>query len=171
MFASVNWPVIAMTAKPRRPPSVWISQILLVLFFLLSGWSVFNVVSVFRYYSLGHMVWTRFEFWSNVFVGVASLVAFFGLTFRLSFSRWFSVAVFTAIVTMSALELWLVQRPGDLSWPAAQLAVVCLLLVPLSFLSFRLIFSNPAGAFFKGRPTSLEDRAVSAPPPPPTFNI
>lgn len=148
-----------MAEKVSRPPSVWITQILLEL--LGRFWGLMFLAQVFmtitRSGSAAELV---FGFFAALVVATFSLVflaGFGGLVRRRVYGRWIGV-IGVALVTIVSL-LGSVFRPGDPSQyyeytnssqifgaVVAQLTLTGLLL----FLAYRLACGNRANSFFRG---------------------
>ena len=149
-----------MSETVSRPPSVWITQIVLIL---LGGlWGLMFLAQFFmtvtRFGSAAELV---FGLFAALIVGTFSLVflaGFWGLVRRRVYGRWIGV-VGVALVTVASL-LGSVFRPGDPSQHyeytnSSQLfgAVVSQLVLTglLLFLAYRLARGNRANSFFRGK--------------------
>ena len=154
-----------------RPPSVWVSQ--LVLGFYVS---VFFVVTL-----LGLMSLTmsnsqtkpplNLEIISTaIFGGIAAMhfAAFIGLVKRKRWGRWLTVGVFAFMVLIQAVSHFgMIVGTGAFELVSAYTVGSLLVLVALSFLTNRLAFGRAATDFFTAQ--NPESDLAVVPPPPPTF--
>lgn len=162
-----------MTQKPKRPPSVWISQILLVIFgllFIALTLISISVVAVANVPAL-YFVWVLF----NLGLGIGFFVAFWGLMKRRRYGRWMAVG-FLSLMFVGSVAGQIARPSGPLpyaeyendtqriSGTITQVVISGLYL----FLIFRLSFGKPASNFFS--PLEEPEAMLQPPPPPPTFN-
>jgi len=161
-----------MTTKPKRPTSVWISQVLVLLFgLLIIAVTLSLTVTVARSSVVIPIAFLILGLYA--LVGVLFIVAFWGLTKRKKFSRWLTVVLFS--LTLLLMVVGQVVRPEGpmeyaeyandtqrISGTITQIVIGGLFL----FLIFRLGFGKPASNFFNP-PEELDE--IAAPPPPPTF--
>lgn len=157
--------VSTITEKVRRPPSVWITQILLGLLGAFWGLMFLTqfVLTITRFGSAAELV---FGLFASLIVGTFALVfltGFWGLFRRRVYGRWIGV-VGVAFVTVASL-LGSIVRPGDPSQyyqytnssqlfgaVTAQLVLTGLLL----FLAYRLGFGDQANSFFRSTDQDIE---------------
>ena len=167
-----------MSDLPRRPKTIWIAQILL----LLAGipLSLIAIVATLRDVAL--LVSNGVPFSSvgwliaaSIFrIGVVALFAFafWGLVKRARYGRWLSIAVFLLLLTMSILGQ--VYRPsGPMEYYEYENSAErmggffgsILIYGLFALLLYRLAFGESVSEFFKREP---EDDSYDVPPPPPT---
>ena len=160
-----------MTQKPKRPPSVWISQVVLGLYlvllavvflgglfgFVASGGAVVSIVAVV--FPLG-------------FIAVFAL-AFFGLAIRSSWGRWLTLVLFLLMLLGGIFgQFRALTDPRGYAVPVnsaewfGYLLGGLIFIVPFSFLIYRLGFGTAASNFFN---PPEQPEAMSEPPPPPDF--
>lgn len=162
-----------MNQKPKRPPSVWISQVLVLLFGLFILVITLSLtVTVARSSVVIPIAFLVLGLYG--LVGVLFLIAFWGLTKRKKFSRWLTVVLFS--LTLLLLVAGQVFRPeGPMEYAeyandtqrisgTITQVVIGLLFV---FLIFRLGFGKPASNFFNPRDDAPGE--MFEPPPPPSF--
>jgi len=96
---------------------------------------------------------------------------FFGLAFRKQRARLVTVLIFAEVIVTSAVTFFILMPHSRDFWPwlLGTLIVMGALLLPLSFLSYRLLFSKRVRDFFEEESNAQPDSAEFLPPPPPTF--
>jgi hypothetical protein len=174
IFCGIKGEKIPMQQKPKRPPSVWISQILVFLFgvlILAMTFSMFVMLSRGSASSIPIGIYLVLGLY--VLVGILFFIAFWGLTTRKRFGRWLAVGLLSLMLIL--MTVGQVVRPSGpmeyaeyenntqrISGTITQIVIGGLFL----FLIFRLGFGKPASNFFN--PAEELDE-IAAPPPPPTF--
>ena len=161
-----------METKPKRPVSVWIAQILLIIFVLIFSASV--LFALLALASSG-----SFNFWIlpviliNIVIIFAFLTGFWGMAQRRPYGRWIGVGMLSLMFVMSIVGQ-IMQTAGPLkpyeysnatermAGFMTQLVMAALFL----FLMAHLAFASKVTAFFTPPSESLE----SIPPPPPSFD-
>jgi magnesium-transporting ATPase (P-type) len=161
-----------MTTKPKRPPSVWISQVILVLYSIFGTFTfAVGLVAISTQTMDPYGEATLYVVGTTVVVtGVlvaAFVAAFTGLSKRRPWGRWLTVAIFVVMMMMSLLQA-LSPIFGDASaaFPSSQSFASFAIVILLGLLTYRLAHGEAANAFFN---SPKEQDEIIAPPPPPTF--
>jgi magnesium-transporting ATPase (P-type) len=160
-----------MTIKPKRPPSVWISQIILVLYSIFGTFTVAVGLTALSTSTLDPYGEATFSVVSTTVAVSALLVvgfvsAFSGLSKGRSWGRWLTVTMFVLMSLMSLLQA-LAPIVGDPSGAlfSRQAITSIAIVVLLGFLTYRLAYGEAAKNFFN----SYAPNELIEPPPPPTF--
>ena len=145
---------------PKRPPSVWIAQIVLILVSL-----IFVAAALY----LGLVLLTdkiRVHMWSElrpffittviaVFYTLPSAVAVLGMAFRKSFGRWLgglmlliSVLALGLVILGSILNLVSARGAGPILSTLVLLLIEILIAAGFTFLFARLMFAKRVSEFF-----------------------
>jgi len=148
-----------MENKPKRPPSVWISQIFLMIFaliFLLPVVLILLMVVVMPI--LAFLIVLVF----NIGIATLFLTAFWGLVKRRVYGRWMTVTLLSLMLVVSTLAQFF-KPSGPLGYyeyknsvqvmggACAQLFMIGLFV----YLIYSLAFGSAANAFF-AKPDTTE---------------
>lgn len=172
---------MAAAKKTKRPFAIWLSQLTIVYYFALLVISI--TFAIGEEMAAGVPLTESISFDPSYAVMDALLIpilvlplaAFFGLCFRISFSRWLSVGHFVFLIIMFLLFLLTDEEftsPQALANPdgiAVLIIVITMLFVPASVATMFLIFSRKAKLFFSQEFES-ENEMNHLPPPPPEFD-
>ncbi|HQU92542.1 MAG TPA: hypothetical protein PLK77_09610 [Pyrinomonadaceae bacterium] len=159
-----------MNQKPKRPPSVWISQIILVIYSL-----IFLGALLMTLFALGNLntgggaptlILLAFLFF-GFFIAILA-TAFWGLLKRRSWGRWLTVGIFSLMILMSITQTLMCMVDGTVpaAYRSGQIFGAGVIIVPFAFLIFRLAIGDAAYDFFN---PPDEPEEMFEPPPPPTF--
>ena len=168
-----------MQDLPRRPVSIWITQILILLLGVAIG--LVAVAASFRDLrsiatgdlTLSTAIWVLLSIIFRLAILSLFALAFWGLVQRKRYGRWLAVGVILLLVTMSIVGQ--ITRPsGPLEYyeyrsPAEQVGGIfgtMILYGLFGLLLYHLIFSDSVNDFFD--PPDTETR-IDAPPPPETY--
>lgn len=161
-----------MHTNPKRPPSVWISQLLLMLYALIMLAVVWSAAFSLFYRQAGPGPIFGFL----LILGAMSLfvAAFVGLAKRKGWGRWMAFALLSLMCVLGLINQF-VQVPGPIEYAeprtsgemSGYIAGSVVMFSLFAFLIYRLGFGRAASEFFD--PTPIEDQSAFAPPPPPTF--
>lgn len=159
----------------KRPPSVWVTQILVLIWTLalLSAWS-FSVISTIKslgYYGVSsrQFMFPIAKFFAMTFAAISpflilGIVASWGLVRRKRFGRWTAVGLMTLLL-LSFVIGDIFQPSGPMAYyeyansrQAVAGALTAITICGLSlFLIYRLAFGSAANAFFaKPDPENFE---------------
>ena len=160
-----------MDAQPKRPFSVWIAQMFLLLYAMIFlGVAVYGLV-IEELYSPDVIL----AFATVVFIALLCLTAFVGAAVRQWWGRWLSVAMFGMLALL--ITAFLLDEPPQyqgpdyfLEWIGDWFLYVGLIWFPCTALFLRLIISSKVKAFFAQRLTDVLESEFNVPPPPPTFD-
>ena len=148
-----------MATLPKRPASVWISQIILLL--LDFAFTILLLLSVLFFYG-PQSGWEWF--WVSIIFGfvVIASAASVGLALRKAWGQWL------AVVFLLFLALLLVAWPflAGLERVPTGLFLAPVIGILLGLHALNLGFSETASQFFSGGKNGEE---FPEPPPPPTF--
>ncbi|MBP7377674.1 MAG: hypothetical protein KA956_14475 [Pyrinomonadaceae bacterium] len=162
-----------METRPKRPLSVWIAQILLLIFTLVFSASI--VVAVVSLFGSGAAPNIGFlmAIVLNIGIVLAFLAGFWGMSQRKPYGRWIGVGMLSLMIVMSILGQ-IMQPDGPLKpyeydnsmqrWSAGATQVVMGVLF-LSLIAY-LAFATRVTDFF----TPPAEPVESIPPPPPSFD-
>jgi len=147
--------------KPKRPPSVWVAQILVSLIALV--FLVIPSLYVDVTASSAHAIFASIVFVIFVFVPITSVI---GMAMRKDFGRWFAVGILSLVLIMSILVLpsGPIEKYGEafttqpISATISQLVLYGLLLL----LIIRMAFSQRVSEFF-ARTDSPQNSDTSVP--------
>jgi hypothetical protein len=161
-----------MDAKPKRPISVWIAQMFLLLYatIFLLGVGVYGAVVEELY--LPDVILAIVTF---VFIALLCLIAFVGVAARKGWGRWLSVATFGMLTLL--ITAFLVDEPPQyqgpdyfLEWIGDWFLYAGLIWFPCIALFLRLLISSKVKAFFAQQLPGVLESEFNVPPPPPTFD-
>lgn len=154
------------TTKLKRPPSVWMTPIVLTLISLfLVAVVLYNVVDLLRY-SGRQLKWYELRplflsFVAAVVVVIPSILAFVGLLLRKPFGRWlggivlFFVAATCWLVMLGHILNSLSIRDAiEVLGALVRLFVLLAVAIPLSVLFARLMFAQKVRQFFDRNATA-----------------
>jgi hypothetical protein len=161
-----------MSTKLKRPPSVWLTQILLIIFALVFSLTLLlNLALVLKREGEIPLIAVLLLCAVNLGVVLLFLTSIWGLAKRRNYGRWLGVVSLTLI--------WVLMLLGQLFRPSgplpyyeftntaqlvgAAIATVCINALFL-LLILRLAFAKSANDFF--RPT---EATLNIPPGPPSF--
>ncbi|MEO5858673.1 MAG: hypothetical protein ABIR33_06965 [Pyrinomonadaceae bacterium] len=160
-----------MTQKSKRPPSVWIAQIILGIyatgFVLILVWSLYGAIT-----QGGRDV-------QSLFVGVVTNLTFIaifisgvlGMANRKPWGRWLGVAGLSMLLVGAAITQTSRQLSGrDEASSIFSFGLIysILVVIGIAFLVYKIAAGDAAEEFFNGKPVKLPD-PIREPPPPPTF--
>jgi peptidoglycan/LPS O-acetylase OafA/YrhL len=161
-----------MTQKPKRPPSVWISQIIIGLYatgmVLLLIWGVYSgitqgVVNADAFFVTIVMNATFITIFGGAFIGLAK---------GERWGRWLGVAALSilaigAAITQTSRRLSGAEDGTGLFSPYMVFSII--VVVGLALLVYLLAAGDAAEHFFNGKPVEPKE-PITEPPPPPTFS-
>ena len=162
-----------METKPKRPLSVWIAQILLILFVLIFSASlVFSLLGLLSS-SAGLNFGFLFVIVLNIGFVLAFLAGFWGMAQRRPYGRWIGVILLSLMFVMSILGQ-IAQPSGPLkpyeydnsTQRMAGLMTQVVMSALFLFLIAHLAVAKKVTAFFSPSVEPLE----TEPPPPPSFD-
>lgn len=161
-----------METKPKRPLSVWIAQILLLIFSLIFSASI--VAAVAGLFGSGTALNIGFlmAIALNIGIVLAIIAGFWGMAQRRPYGRWIGVGMLSLIFVLSIIGQ-IMQPEGPMKpyeydnsiqrWSAGATQVVMGVLF-LSLIAY-LAFAPKVTNFF----TPTEPLESIPPPPPPSF--
>ena len=162
-----------MHTNPKRPPSVWISQLLLMFYALI----MFTVIWAAAFSLFYRQAGPGPIFGLLLIVGFMLLLiaAFVGLAKRAVWGRWLAFSVLSLMCLWGVINQF-VRVPGPIEYAeprtsgemSGYIAAGLVMFSLFAFLIYRLGFGKAASEFFD--PTSTPDGAEYAPPPPPAFD-
>lgn len=162
-----------METKPKRPLSVWIAQILLLIFTLV--FSASTVAAVVGLFSSGASLNIRFlmAIVLNICIVLAFVAAFWGMAQRRPYGRWIGVGMLSLMFVMSIVGQTMQTegplKPYEYDNATQRMAGLMTQLVMgalfLSLIAY-LAFSTKAADFF----TPPAEPVEPIPPPPPSFD-
>jgi hypothetical protein len=160
-----------METEPKRPISVWIAQILSVIYGLLFTSMAWVTISDALDLEGPNAEYGASLAVMNTTFAILFLTAFLSMVFRWKWGRWFSTTAFL-IVTGWLLYGFFTDPespplPSEAIYLIALLAPLSLFLGPLIVLAFAFILNPRVRYFFSG---SLPQPQHTDPPPPPTFD-
>ena len=161
-----------MTQKPKRPPSVWISQIILVIYMLIFlgalAMTLLGAASINT--AAGGAVIILIALLVFGFFIATLAAAFWGLMKRRSWGRWLTVGILSLFVLISVVQTFsnVATGGGSSAYRSGQLLGAMIFIVPFAYLVFRLATGDAAYDFFN--PPEEEPEESWQPPPPPTFS-
>ena len=160
-----------MQTKPKRPPSVWISQIILVIYIAVTALPVMiGILGV-----LASNMPTRdvisFIIGAAILLSLSVLfaVAFWGLAKRKVWGRWLTVVILSCGLLLSFVSQFFPaqgMRPTNSAQMTGYFFGGFIVFVPFAFLIWRLATGDAAADFF----SEQEPEAEIVVPPPPTFD-
>ena len=158
---------MSVQEKPKRPPSVWVAQILLSLIAL--AFLLFPLVMVLSVpANLTFLISILLMMFVFVVLPTASVVA---IGFRRNFGRWLAVGIFSFILLMLIISQF-VQPSGPVQrWEysndvqrTSAFVTGLLFYGSVLFLIFRLAFSKRVSQFFTSGINIAEDQPDSPTP-------
>lgn len=161
-----------MAETLKRPWTVWTTQAIALLMFLLLGAWVVVGLSFLPYTIPGTMF--RNAFAIGLLIGAAGswLVVFIGLALRHFAGRWCGTGWLLILAAFATYLLisWILSPRGlenaMISYRSMALLLLLVGSIPFFiFLAYRLVWGNRERAFF-----ARFDRASAEPPPPPMFS-
>lgn len=154
------------TTKLKRPPSVWMTQIVLILISLfLVAVVLYYVVDLLRYSGTQHK-WSELRplflsFVAAVVVVVPSMLAFVGLMLRKPFGRWlggivlfFVAAICWLVMLGHILNSLSIRDAIDVLKALVRLFILIAVALPLTVLFGRLMFAQKVRQFFDPNATA-----------------
>jgi hypothetical protein len=162
-----------MHTNPKRPPSVWISQLLLMLYALIMFTVIWAAVFSLFYRQAGPG--SIFGFLLVLSFLSLLIAAFVGLAKRTRWGRWMAFVLLSLMCVLGLINQF-VRVPGPIEYAeprtsgemSGYIAGGVVMFSLFVFLIYRLGFGRAASEFFNGTPDF--DRSELAPPPPPTFD-
>ena len=158
----------AMNSSTKRPISIWVLLVLLLVIGLGGGYELYDRASLLRYYGIGYeVILVRYEVWTSLFSLVAAPAAFVLVWRRQKVGRLVAVAVVAVSLVLGVLQSWqIMKRPKDEIDIAVEIFSYLVAFLPLAYLCVHVFISRKARGYFG-------DEVVGAgnaePPPPPTF--
>ena len=160
-----------METKPKRPLSVWIAQILLLIFTLVFSVSIVAAVGLFGSGAAPNIGFLM-AIVLNIGIVLAFVAGFWGIAQRRPYGRWISVGMLSLMFVMSIVGQ-IMQPAGPLkpyeydnaTQRMAGLMTQLVMGALFLFLIAHLAFATKVTDFFTP-PEPLE----SIPPPPPSFD-
>lgn len=165
---------------PKRPPSVWISQIVLILVSLIFVAAALYLGLVLLTDKIRVHMWSELRpFFITAVIAVIytlpSAAAVLGMAFRKSFGRWLggiilciTVLVLCLAILGSIILLVSSRGAGPILSTLVLLLIEILIAAGLAFLSVRLMFAKRVTEFFN--PAIRSNVPSTATTPPPSFN-
>jgi hypothetical protein len=158
-----------MNSKQKRPISVWLAQIFLLVYgaiFALGAFLNLSEINQLKGWPQERAIWLT---WFNGLIAGLMLGAFLSMIFRWTFGRWLSVIVF-CLISAVVLYRFFTDRETPLPSNLMDFAILIapmffLFLGPILLLTLMFILSSRVKRFFAGE----LDLAFTDPPPPPTF--
>jgi hypothetical protein len=157
-----------MTTKPKRPPSVWISQIILVFYSILTTFvfaTALTGLSSMNFTGQAIMVVVFSVLVSGVIVGIL-VAAFAGLGKRRPWARWLSVGILIVIILSAIVRVFTSGGEESGAYRSGEMFGSAVMILVFGLLAFRLATGDAANDFFNP-PDDLDE--LASPPPPPTF--
>lgn len=160
----------------KRPPSVWISQIVLTLVSLIFVAVALYLGLVLLTDNISKHFWSELRpFFITTFIAVIytlpSAVAILGMAFRKSFGRWlggiilFITALILCLAILGSIMLLVASRgAGPILSTLVLLLIEILIAAGITFLSVRLMFAKRASEFFAPAKSSDVQHPASASP-------
>jgi hypothetical protein len=154
-----------MTSKPKRPLSVWITQIILGIY----GTGIFLIVLWGLYKGLSEGI-PNPELYIVTTVGILTLVAVFiggvwGMAIRKPWGRWLGVAGLVVLLISGAITQTsrLVEAGKSASgFGIINLIFAIFLVIGLAVLAFMSAAGDAADKFFSGKSTKVSDIVVDS---------
>jgi len=160
-----------MNQKPKRPPSVWISQIVLGVYILIIG-AIFLIAMAFSNPYASGPPPIGFLFTLGFFA--VFVAAFVGLTIRKVWGRWLTFGLLSLMFLgglVGQINGFLgasgYANPTNSAQRGGYIMGGLLVMIPFAYLIYRLGFGDAANDFFN--PPVDESGELFEPPPPPTF--
>ena len=160
-----------MTQKPKRPPSVWISQIIIGLY---AAMMLFLLLWAF-YVGLTEGVRNAEGYFMSLVMNATFVVifasAFIGLAKGVRWGRWLGVAALSilsigAAITQTSRRISGADDGSGLLSPYMLFSIV--VVVGLAFLVYLVAAGDASEHFFNGKPVEPKE-PINERPPPPTF--
>jgi hypothetical protein len=156
-----------MDAKPKRPPSVWIAQILLLIYLLILVISLASLLAIPKAKTGGMRLVGMAIFLAMLSVLTA---AFLGLVFRKSWGRWLAVGLFSVAMLWTAISQFTRETGGGSAAYSSGYILGSLLVMSLfGYLIYRLAMGDAASDFFNYEKPGLRSQ-LQPPPPPAAFD-
>jgi hypothetical protein len=163
-----------MPEKVRRPISIWIAQVILLIFGCACGISfLYGLLEMTLRKDLPPSVFDQLIWLSCIRFGLAMLflAGFWGMVKRKKYGRWLGVAGFLACITIVGIGAYSTFDRNDypgvedkLVWTTA----IGVFLAPLLLFVLILVLSRRVSGFFSPA-AAPESRLIPEPPPPPSF--
>ncbi len=153
-----------MANKVKRPISVWIAQILFVLYALLVVLAFFLAIMTTQP-SNRSFPGVLFTAIANVIFVALSTTAFWGMAARKPYGRWLGVGLLSFMVIFANLSK--VLFPSDSDQSMTGIVIQVLFSVLLGIVILHISLSDKMEAFFIGK---VDSSRLDHPPPPPSFD-
>jgi hypothetical protein len=155
-----------MDIKPKRPLSVWIAQILLVIvavIYCLPLAMNYDLLSK-RNLPTSYMLTAAALFMFNLLISSLAIASFYGMAKRMRFGRWLGVGLFCLFVIVAAVSALTSPASYSNSTQKAAGTVTQLYIEGLLIgLILNLVLSKKVASFFSRSSLGVAD----VPPPPP----